>query len=44
MPPAGFEPEISGSEQPKTHSQDRKATVSGVKLLLWLNGAKWGMK
>ena len=27
MPPVGFEPEIPGSEQPKTHSPDRAATV-----------------
>jgi hypothetical protein len=40
MPPAGYEPEIPGSEHPKTHSQDGGATVSYVKLLLRLNGAQ----
>jgi len=29
MPPVGFEPTISGGEQPKTYALDRAATGTG---------------
>jgi DNA-binding FrmR family transcriptional regulator len=29
MPPAAFEPAISGGERPQTHASDRTATVTG---------------
>jgi hypothetical protein len=36
MPPVGFEPAISASEQPQTYALDRMATVMGhyVQLLM----------
>ena len=30
MPPVGFEPTISASERPQTHTLDRAATGTGV--------------